>query len=75
MWIKYRIECSKPFVFLSYIQLQLPPHLQSPVHARFAFEHLQRPRHVNLQEHLISSEKASFTHGSDVQYDNHSKPS
>ena len=75
MWINCRIECSTPFVFLSYIPLQLPPHLQSPVHARFAFKYLQRPRHADLQEHLISSEQVSFTCGNDVQYGNHSKPS
>ena len=75
LWINCRIECSTSFLFLSHIQLQLPPHLQSPVRARFAFEHLQGPRHADLQEHLIGSEQVSFTCGSDVQYGNHSKPS
>jgi len=55
-----RIECNTPFVFLNYIQLQLPPHLQSPVHARFAFGHLQCPWHADLQEYLISSEQVTL---------------
>ena len=37
---------------LSYIQWQLPQHLQSPVHGRFAFEHLQRPQHADFYKSI-----------------------
>ena len=57
-----RVECNTPFVFLNYIQLQLPPHLQSPVHARFACYHPPLKSLSSLKEFWLMQELFSICH-------------